>query len=542
MINFFKETNKYEIIIVALIYLVFLVIGILSYQDFGLSVDEWDLRLLGFVNLKYITDIFFHDVSTKLDEILLIPDISDYHGNTHGVIFALPMAFIEYFFNISDSQKYYFIRHYFNHLIFIISNFYFFLLVKERFNSWFYGVLGGLFLFLSPRIFAESFYNQKDILFLSLFIINLYYGMLFLKSPSLKNSILFSVSTALSIDIRIMGLIIVPIIVFFTYLKYLRNKNFKIFIFISTYLILFPLFTILFWPFLWESPLIHFIEIFKSLSSYTNVGYVFYLGNYHESLNVPWHYILVWIGITTPIFYLVLFIIGFSTYAKRLKKKIFEISDSNSENHLWMSEKELEDLVYFILLIAPIFIVILLDSTLYNGWRHLYFVYPCFLLISLRGLYIIDLNYFKKKNWSLKIIISFFLIHIAFVMLKDHPHQNVYFNFIAGKNIETKFELDYWGLSNKQALEYILENDNKDTIRIGAAGPISIENSKQILSSADRYRIIISENIESDYIIDNYINWYGAYKKRRHKIPNNFKIYKEIFVSGKRIISIYKRI
>ena len=96
--NFSKKTNKYEIIIVALIYLVFLVVGILSYQDFGLSVDEWDLRLLGFVNLKYITDIFFQDVSTKLDEILLIPKISDYHSNTHGAIFALPMSFIEYFF------------------------------------------------------------------------------------------------------------------------------------------------------------------------------------------------------------------------------------------------------------------------------------------------------------------------------------------------------------------------------------------------------------------------------------------------------------
>ena len=133
-------------------------------------------------------------------------------------------------------------------------------------------------------------------------------------------------------------------------------------------------------------------------------------------------------------------------------------------------------------------------------------------------------------------------MHIVFVMIKDHPHQNVYFNFIFGKNIEKKFELDYWGLSNKQALEFILKNDSKPIIKIGAAGPISLENSKQILSPLDKNRITISENIKSDYIIDNYINWYGKYKKSRHEIPNNFKIYKEIFVSGKRIISIYKRI
>ena len=59
MANLFKNTNKKEIIVVTLIYLVFFTIGIFSYQDFGISVDEWDLRIMGFVNLKYIMEIFF---------------------------------------------------------------------------------------------------------------------------------------------------------------------------------------------------------------------------------------------------------------------------------------------------------------------------------------------------------------------------------------------------------------------------------------------------------------------------------------------------
>ena len=542
MVNFSKKTNKQEIIVVTLIYLVFFIIGILSFRDFGISVDEWEFRVQGFVNLKYIMEIFFQNSSAKLDEILLVPKISDFSGNTHGAIFNLLMTCVEYFFNITDSQKYNFIRHYTNHLIFLVSNFYFFLLVKERFNNWIYGALGGIFLFLSPRIFAESFYNQKDILFLSLFIINLYYGIHFLKSPSLKNSILFSFITALAIDIRIMGIIIVPIIIFFTYLKYLRNKNFKISTGISTYLILFPLLTILFWPYLWENPLIHFIQNFLAFSSYSTGVYNFYLGNYYESSNVPWHYIFVWIGITTPIFYLTLFFIGFTNYTLRFKKRLFKISNNNSLNNLWIGEKELEDLIYYILFIVPIFLVILLNSTLYNGWRHLYFIYPCFLMISLKGLYLIDLNYFKKRNWYLKILVFLFLTHIAFLMIKDHPHQNVYFNFLAGKNVQAKFELDYWGLSNKQALEYILKNDSKDVIKIGTAGPISLENSKQILSSLDKNRISISTNTKSDYIIDNHINWFGKYRKKRYEIPNNFRIYKEIIVRGKRIISIYKKI
>jgi hypothetical protein len=538
---FSKNINRSNFIIVILIYSAFFIIGILSFRDFGLSVDEWDLRLLGFVNLKYIMEFFSQDSLPKLNTILSIPKISEYSSNTHGVIFALPMAYIEYFFNITDSQKYYLVRHFFNHLIFLISNFYFFLLVKEKFNNWIYGIFGCLFLFLSPRIFAESFYNQKDILFLSLFIINLYYAIHFLKSPSLKNSFLFSLTTALAIDIRIMGIIIFPIIVFFTYLKYLKNKKFKIFKGTCAYLILFPFMTILFWPYLWESPFIHFGQIFKILSSYTSVGYNYYFGNYYESSNLPWHYVFVWIGITTPFFYLLLFIIGFANHTIKIKQRIFDTSNDHGLNNLLGGEKELQDHIYYLLFIIPILLVIFLNSTLYNGWRHLYFIYPCFLLISLKGLHLINLKYFKKRNLQFKILVVVFLIPIAVVMIKNHPHQNVYFNFLAGKNVQANFELDYWGLSNKQALEYILKNESKNIIKVGSAGSISIENSKQILNSLDRNRILVSKNTDSDYIIDNYINWYG-YKKKRHEIPKNFKIEKEIIVSGIKIVSIYKRI
>ena len=125
-------------------------------------------------------------------------------------------------------------------------------------------------------------------------------------------------------------------------------------------------------------------------------------------------------------------------------------------------------------------------------------------------------------------------------MIKYHPHQNVYFNFLVGNKVEKLFELDYWGLANKQAFEYILENDERDTIKVGSAGPISLENSKKILILKDRNRILITENLKSDYIINNYIDWNGDYKKKRYNIPNNFNISKKIYANNQVIISIYK--
>ena len=59
MIKLPTSTKTQGIIIVSLTYIVFLVVGMLCYKDFGISVDEWDLRVMGFVNLKYLMEILF---------------------------------------------------------------------------------------------------------------------------------------------------------------------------------------------------------------------------------------------------------------------------------------------------------------------------------------------------------------------------------------------------------------------------------------------------------------------------------------------------
>ena len=48
------------------------------------------------------------------------------------------------------------------------------------------------------------------------------------------------------------------------------------------------------------------------------------------------------------------------------------------------------------------------------------------------------------------------LLNISSWMIKNHPHQNVYFNKFAGKKFSSKFELDYWGLTYKENLKFLL--------------------------------------------------------------------------------------
>ena len=302
------------------------------------------------------------------------------------------------------------------------------------------------------------------------------------------------------------------------------------------------MFTILFWPYLWSNPLVNFYKAFATFNNFPHEGYNFYLGNYHLSSNPPWHYSLTWIFITTPLLYVSLFLLGFILYTSKFFNNLKKFIKNEDFNQILKDESNGEDLIYYLLFVLPLFLVIILNSTLYTGWRHLYFVYPSLLIFSINGYIAIKSKLFKNKSLLINLIIFILLTQITFTMYKFHPYQNAYFNLLAGKKPQNNFEVDYWGLSNKQAFEYILKNNNMEIINIGSGGPISLANSLKILNSSDRKKIKISENTNADFIINNHINWHGEYVKPRHKIPRNFKIYKEIFVDKIRIVSIYKKI
>ena len=70
---------------------------------------------------------------------------------------------------------------------------------------------------------------------------------------------------------------------------------------------------------------------------------------------------------------------------------------NKNANNIWSNDLLVEDTIYLILLFIPIIMVITLNSTLYNGWRHLYFIYPVFLLISIKGFDFLNAKVFKEK-------------------------------------------------------------------------------------------------------------------------------------------------
>ena len=75
--------------------------------------------------------------------------------------------------------------------------------------------------------------------------------------------------------------------------------------------------------YLWTDPINHFVEIFNNLSSYNWEGYNLYFGEYILGSNLPWHYVFVWIGITTPLLYIFFFFCWIYEYYFNIKKSNF---------------------------------------------------------------------------------------------------------------------------------------------------------------------------------------------------------------------------
>ena len=128
-----------------------------------------------------------------------------------------------------------------------------------------------------------------------------------------------------------------------------------------------------------------------------------------------------------------------------------------------------------------------------------------------------------------------------FWMYSNHPIQNVYFNLLAGKNFNKNFEMDYWGISNKTALEYIANKVNKK-VNVYNLNTSDLALSKQILQKETRDLINITYDLtKANYLINSFRDWNGTVKPQDYLIPTNFEILYEIKVDGVVINSVYKK-
>ncbi len=542
-----KANNFSEKTIYYFLFGTYFLIGLLITDDFGISVDEEFHRYSGFYWLNYVLEFtpfnnLKAEVFLKLNEIggHTLPNPKNFPF--YGVTFDLPLALIETLFNIQDSKNYFLLRHIANFSIFFIGSIFFYLILKQRFRDNKIILLGILLYLSSPRIFGHSFYNNKDIIFLSILTINFYFFFSILTKKNYKNIFLFSIFSALTCATRIVG-IFIP----FAFIAILLlNKNSKIDSYkfriktICTYIFLFLLFLILFWPYLWEDPLTNLIYSIKIFSEYPAEFLMLFDGNYIDSKYLPLSYLPIWMLITIPLTVLIFFIYGNFYLFKRLLNRTFNIKDGNFINDFWRGRGEKKDFIIFMSFNIIFFYIILSNTDLYNGWRHLYFLHFFISYIACIGLYKISLV-FKKIKFLFFIIL--FFISLNFIQIyKFHPYQGSFFNILAFN--KDGYEVDYWGLAGVKFLEELIDkNQNSEIINVGVASYLPLERSMQMIDKSLRKKIrIVGQNyLEADYIFNNNISEVNKFNNSKYKVPNNFKLIEKFSINEFLIYEMYEK-
>ena len=211
-------------IILFFIYSVSVLLALITYEDYGIHIEEKFHRLNGHYWLNYLSDQFGFDNIKQITE-KKISEISDYTlspvsvYNKYSIIFDLPTALLEILLNINNVQKIYYLKHILSFFLFLVSSLFFFKILEYRYKKFFLSFTGLILYITTPRILGDSFL-YKDILFLSFFMITFYYFYKSLTIFNYKFLFIFSLMSALSVNLRIFA-ILVPIL--FIALIIIRN-------------------------------------------------------------------------------------------------------------------------------------------------------------------------------------------------------------------------------------------------------------------------------------------------------------------------------
>ena len=472
-----------------LIWILFLtscIVGIANFKSYGISWDEEAQQLIGEKNYSYIFsgDKSFHQ----------------FQDRDYGVAFELPLIFIEKALGLTDSRDIYLCRHLCSHFFYIVGALFCFLLIELLYSNKLLSAIGFLLVMLNPVLYAHSFYNSKDIPFMVMFFICFYIAVKAFRKQNLINFLLLGIATALLVNMRLMGILFFAVVLFCLILDYFIPVANKIsgksrVAVILTFIGATALFLYGSWPFLWERPFANFVLAFQNMSNFRWDGLVLFKGEYMRTTALsPW-YIPTWFCITNPILYLG---IGFCG-------AILIILNFIKKPRIYIVNNDLRfNLIFGICFCAPVIVIILLHSVLYDSWRQLFFIYPAFVMLAIYAIHKISATSFRKYFFVL--LFSVFT-YILYLMISLNPHQQVYFNRFVDLNtpekLRSQYELDYWGASYKQSLFYILENDKAPQIKISVENYPGWQNYK-IIPKSERGRIQFVNIEEADYFVTNY--------------------------------------
>lgn len=535
-----QPPSRRAMLCVSLAFFTLALVGLMIIGDYGVGFDEVVNRRNGEISFNYVKDLVDEYFKFSLNQYSSavdgkVKEINAYQDRDYGVVFDLPAFAIEKLFKIEIPHHQYLLRHGLTYLIFLLGSIAIFKTIRFRHQSFRLAVLSVIIFILSPRIFGDAFHNSKDIAFMSAYAIATCCMIRFFSSFSLKASLVFAIATAIAINLRIIGVIfpLATSIIFISlvFSRYSKRNVISYGVYMAACLVL----TIAFWPWLWENPVDNFITAFTNMSRFRWDGWVLYFGELYPVRQLPWHYLPVWVGISTPLLYILLFIIGVASALKF----IFIESIRQRQNIT-----VLQDLIILGLFLGPLLLVLISKPVIYDGWRQFYFLYPPFVYLVIRGLSLnIDSYLIRRAYYFCITTLGFATILTTIIwMFKAHPYQSIYLNSTVPKSNIRLFELDYWGLSNIELLRFLVQYQPEGVISVWGLGITSLGQSSLMLPLKEQARIQAVPDISSaSYVLTNYRLLEPKQQSTLKSISADWNNLIDIRVDGRIIASVFIR-
>lgn len=317
------------------------------------------------------------------------------------------------------------------------------------------GWLAAALLVLSPRYFGDAMNNSKDVPFAAFTLIALYYLLTISDRPPFltwRHAAKLGVAITLAINVRPIGLLLVLYVgatVAVLAARTLLSRSPQprpwgdllagtVRLLVAG-LVAIPLGT-LFWPWAQSSPFTRPIEAFLALSGglRTTSGYpVLYAAQDLSAGTLPWHYLPVWVAISTPPVVLVGLVFTPLLWRRAGPARL-----------------SLLGLTAFVL--APIAAAVIRRPNMYDGMRQLLFLVPPLSVLS-AGAWMAAVDSARGRvRIAVVALLAVGALEPLIFQLRNHPNQIVYFSpIIGGPRVAFgRFDMDYWGNSMLQAVEW----------------------------------------------------------------------------------------
>jgi tetratricopeptide (TPR) repeat protein len=370
-------------------------------------------------------------------------------------------------------------------------------------RSWRAATLGLAFAALSPRFLAHGITNPKDLPFAAFHALALWLLLRWLsRLPDVSSrgwgrALALGLAIGIALDIRIGALLLICYSGGALAWSTLQDPRVRgewqitwiqaVVGLVAAYLV-----SVLFWPFAWTHPFEAHLYSFRFLSQFDIFdSFNLFGGRWIHRNEIPWDYLPRWIWITLPPY-----LSAGVALLPLLIPRVRGASTAERRGFFWVSFATL----------FPVVWLIVTHANVYDEARHVLFVLPPLMAlcaVAWEQAFRLALKANPRAQPAVAACLALLLLEPASWMLRYHPNEAFYFSPLIGGSSGAfkKYELDYWGASLRQAVEWIVANVPPGTpehpvrVRVWYGDPTS---SRYFLEKHPGYKYVLAEE-DSDH-------------------------------------------